>query len=199
MSLEDVESEYKLFSSGAGVKNSSNISNLEVVDLEAPIDDSDYNLLNNDVVDYDIPSEQDNIDVPYEEKGSHVNVRFHEKRGYYQAEEGIIFLSLDNPNDCKMITRKLGIGEFVDTINRDLLMKLSAFYTNHVKFDRDEFVKTLNEEEKKRFEFIVNSTDIYKKESIDDYITIVKNVKFTAAPKSYDIAQTYADTYQKED
>lgn len=100
------------------------------------------------------------------------------KAKYQNAEEGIIYLSFCHKEDCKKIQNKLGADEFVDKVNRNILYQLYDYYSLADQMNRDEFESKLSDLEIDRLNAIINTIDIFMRESIDDYISIVKNYKY---------------------
>ncbi len=111
-------------------------------------------------------------------KRSQPKVKNYNKLKYQNAERGIIYLSFYHKEDCLKVKKKLGVDEFVDKINRNILFQLYDYYNLSDKMNQEEFIAKLDELELERLNSIINTFDIYMRESIDDYVNNVKNFKY---------------------
>lgn len=135
---------------------------------------------------FDYPIPEDNYDynslMPYDfetnENTNAIKLKKYNKIKYERAEQGVIYLSFYHKEDCIKVKKKLGIDEFVDKINRNLLFQLYDYYNLSDAMNQEEFFSKLNELEVERLNSIINTMDFYMRESIDDYINIIKQSKY---------------------
>ena len=140
-----------------------------------PILDGDYSGL--------LPYENDyNLNDNINNVNHTVKAKKYSKTKYENAEKGVIYLSFYHKDDCLKVKKKLGADEFVDKINRDILYQLYEYYNLQDKMNQEEFFSRLSDLEIERLNTIINTLDvIYNRESIDDYIDIVKLSKYNKA------------------
>ena len=182
ISLDDVISDY-----------SKNITNIKINKANEPkvIDENegmpdyeDYPDIPNTYYDAPVPDYQDlddndvNLDGLKQNK---IKVKSYNQERYINAENGLISLSLKSYDDCLYIKHKLGIDEFVDKINRNILLNLFQYYDLHKTMNLDDFMGTLKKLEMDRLNAIINSESIFLRSSIDDYIKVVNNAKYYRA------------------
>ncbi|MBO4668251.1 MAG: DNA primase [Bacilli bacterium] len=172
MSVEDVASDYEHIENlDINIKKENKDIIVDIPEDLAPIDEAEIEYL----PDYDFIIEEDIPTPAYKPKVRTDNLT---KSRYLTAEEGLIYLSYQDKNDCKYIKTKLGYDEFVDSINRNLLYYMYEYYELHEKMNFDEFVERLNPQELQKFNSIINDPNIFLRESLDDYILVVKKAKY---------------------
>ena len=108
-------------------------------------------------------------------------IKTYSQERYINAENGLISLSYKSYDDCIYIKQRLGIDEFVDKINRNILLNLFQYYDLHKTMNKDEFFKRLKDLEMSRLNSIINSESIFLRSSIDDYLKVVKEAKYYRA------------------
>ena len=168
MSLDDINDDYNnldLIDSGKD-----NIKDIEILDI--PED----HIYQDDNYDYDdLP-----VDVPYENKQI-ATIKSHPKHRYITSEEGLVYLAFKDIENCKYIKRKLGLDEYVDKINRELLWMIYDYYALHQVMNQEEFFSKLDSFKLDRMNAIINSPNIYMHDSIDNFIANVKECKYERA------------------
>ena len=155
--------------------------------------DNQYNYY--DIPNNDYPIIEDNYQdlMPYDFESIEnktISIKKYNKSKYEKAEMGVIYLSFYHRDDCLKVKKKLGIDEFVDKINRNILYQLYDYYNLSDAMNQEEFFSKLGSLELERLNSIINTVDIYMRESIDDYIEIIKLSKFEKA--SEDIREQFA-------
>ncbi len=98
-----------------------------------------------------------------------------EKKNYEEAEKGIVYLSFYNRDVCLKVQKKLGIDEFINSINRNILFALYEYYNLSNEMNKDEFLKSLEPLELDTLNTIINSCQFYTVKCLDDFITYMKN------------------------
>lgn len=99
----------------------------------------------------------------------------YEQKNYEEAEKGIIYLSFYNRDVCMKVRRKLGIDEFINSINRNILFALYDYYDLAKEMNKDDFLKSLEPLELETLNTIINTCQFYTVKCLDDFITYLKN------------------------
>ena len=125
-----------------------------------------------------LPPEDEIIDIPYQEKRKQYSRHYSDAK-YLEAEEKIISLAYKNKKTSTEIYHKLGIDNYVDKINRDLLWKIYYYYDIHENMNYDEFKGMLNELELDHLNAIINMPYItFDEKMIDDYVSTIQKHKY---------------------
>ncbi len=104
------------------------------------------------------------------------------KLKYMGSEKQLIKISYQNKDNCFKIYQAIGI-DFVDSRNYVILNKIYDFYQKNDIMNFDDFSQVLDEEEEQLIKEILETKDIFDKQSID---VLVKQVKDHTKEKLYE-------------